>query len=66
MSYAYVLFRICQLLGFDDILPSMTLLKGKTKLAKQDEIFALCCKDLDWEWIPSTAPRQPRATHTEH
>jgi len=65
MSYSYVLFRICQLLGYDDILPSLTLLKGKTKLAKQDEIFVLCCNDLDWEWIPSTAARpSTRANRT--
>ena len=60
MSYSYVLFRICQLLGYDDILPSLTLLKGKTKLAKQDEIFALCCAELDWEFITSTNSRHPR------
>lgn len=61
MSYSYVLFRLCQLLGYDDILSSLALLKGKTKLARQDEIFALCCHDLDWEWIPSTSPRKHEA-----
>jgi hypothetical protein len=65
MSYSYVLFRICQLLGYDDILPSLTLLKGKTKLAKQDEIFERCCKDLDWEWIPSIAARQHKIKHVQ-
>ena len=57
MSYSYVLFRLCQLLGYDDILPSLTLLKGKSKLAKQDEIFILCCRDLDWEFTRSTLAR---------
>ena len=38
-SYAYCLYKFFQLLGYDDFLDAFTLLKGRDKLAKQDDIF---------------------------
>ena len=49
LSYSYCLFKFFQLLGYDEFLDSFTLLKGRDKLARQDEIFKLICTELDWE-----------------
>lgn len=53
LSYAYCLYKFCELMGWDQFLPCFTLLKGQDKLKKQDMIFEKICKDLDWEFIPS-------------
>lgn len=53
ISYRYLLYKMFQLLGYDEVLPYMTLLKGKEKLLKQDMIFKKICQDLDWQFIPS-------------
>ena len=53
LSYAYCLYKFCELMGWDQFLPCFTLLKGPDKLKKQDLIFEKICKDLNWEFIPS-------------
>ena len=53
LSYSYCLFKFFQLLGYDEFLDSFTLLKGRDKLARQDEIFKKICEELDWDFVPS-------------
>ena len=53
LSYSYCLFKFFQLLGYDEFLDSFTLLKGRDKLARQDEIFKKICEELDWDFCPS-------------
>jgi len=53
LSYSYCLFKLFELLGYDPFLESLSLLKGKYKLARQDDIFKNICAELDWEFIPS-------------
>lgn len=53
LSYAYILFKFFQLLGYDQLLDTFSLLKGRDKLQKQDDIFKLICDELDWEFVPS-------------
>lgn len=53
LSYAYCLYKFFQLLGYDQFLASFSLLKGRDKLVKQDEIFKKICEELDWEFLPS-------------
>tara|TARA_B110000008_G_C16953332_1_gene557172 strand:- start:813 stop:1964 length:1152 start_codon:yes stop_codon:yes gene_type:complete len=53
LSYSYCLYKFFQLLGYDEFLDSFTLLKGRDKLTKQDEIFKKICEELDWEFLPS-------------
>lgn len=48
LSYSYCLYKFFQLLGYDQFLESFSLLKGRDKLVKQDEIFKKICEDLDW------------------
>jgi len=51
LSYSYVLYKFCELLGEDDYLPCFPLLKSKEKLAVQDQIWFKICKELNWEYI---------------
>ena len=49
LSYSYVLYKFCELMGWDVFLKCFTLLKGKDKLKLQDEIFSKICRSLHWE-----------------
>ena len=53
LSYKYILYKFCQLLGLDQILPLLSLLKGKDKLLRQDKMYQEICKELGWVFIPS-------------
>lgn len=48
LSYSYVLYRCFQILGRDDMLEGITLLKGRDKLEANDAIFRKMCVDLGW------------------
>jgi len=51
LSYSYVLYKFCELLGEDDYLPCFPLLKYKEKLYQQDVIWKQICRELQWEFI---------------
>ena len=51
LSYSYVIYKFCELLGEDDFLPCFPLLKSKEKLWHQDVIWKNICKELHWEFI---------------
>jgi hypothetical protein len=53
LSYTYVLYKMFELLELDEYLPWFSLLKSKTKLKKQDEIWEKICEYLRWEFIPT-------------
>ena len=53
-SYAYVLYKMCQLLGEDQYLPLFPLLKSTEKLRAQDDIWKKICAELHWEFIATT------------
>lgn len=52
LSYPYCMYKFCQLLGYNYLLPYFSLLKGKDKLQLQEQIFDNICKDLGWEFVP--------------
>jgi hypothetical protein len=52
LSYPYCMYKFCQLLGHQALLPYFSLLKGKDKLQLQEEIFEKICRDLDWKFVP--------------
>lgn len=55
MSYSYILFQFLYILGeSQDILEAFTLLKGRDKRQRMDEVFALIAADLDWDFCPTT------------
>jgi hypothetical protein len=53
LSYAYVLYKFCELLEYDDFLKNFPLLKNRDKLYLQDKIWCLICQDQGWEFIRS-------------
>lgn len=53
LSYSYVLYKFCELLGEDKYLPCFPLLKSKEKLKQQDDIWKKITHDVQWEYIPT-------------
>ena len=53
LNYYYVLFKFCELLGEEQYLDSIPLLKDREKLIEQDETWKKMCVELDWEFIPT-------------
>lgn len=51
LSYSYILYKFCELLGEDQYLPYFPLLKSKEKLRQQDVIWKGICNELKWEYI---------------
>ena len=51
LSYSYVLYKFCELLGEDKFLPCFPLLKSKEKLKQQDKIWKSIATELNWEYI---------------
>ena len=53
LSYAYCLHKFIQLLGRDEYLPNLPLLKSREKLHQQDQIWKKICEELSWQFIRS-------------
>jgi len=51
LSYAFVIYKFCQLLELDELAENFTLLKDKDKLNQQEDIWKKMCKELNWEYI---------------
>jgi Poxvirus Late Transcription Factor VLTF3 like len=51
LHYYYVLYKLFQLLGEDQYLSQIPMLKDKDKLIEQDNIWKKICGDLNWEFI---------------
>jgi hypothetical protein len=54
LHYYYVLFKLFELLGEDNYLPEIPMLKDRDKLIEQDNIWKKICNELDWEFICTT------------
>jgi hypothetical protein len=53
LSYPYVLYKFCELLELDHLLPCFQLHKDDDKLMEDDELWKKMCKHLNWEFISS-------------
>lgn len=53
LRYSYILYKLCELLELDDFLKCFKLLKNRTKLIHQDQIWKKICEHNQWEYIPS-------------
>ena len=53
LSYAYVLYKFCELLELDEFLANFPLLKNRDKLYQQSKIWQKICEDMRWEFIAS-------------
>ena len=54
VAYNYCMHKLVQLLGLDYFTEHFPLLKGDKNLKSHDQIWQFVCKDLDWEFVPST------------
>jgi len=55
LNYYYVLYKLCELLGEEQYLCDIPMLKDREKLIEQDETWKKMCEDeeLNWEFIPT-------------
>lgn len=53
LSYAYVLYKFCELLEMDEFLPCFTRLKNREKLIMQDKTWQKICEEMNWQYIRS-------------
>ena len=53
LSYSYVLYKFCELLGMDEFLGSFPLLKNRDKLYQQSKVWEQICYDMAWQYIKS-------------
>ena len=51
LNYYYVLYKFCELLGEEQFLSDIPMLKDREKLIEQDETWKKMCIELDWEYI---------------
>jgi hypothetical protein len=54
LSYSYILFKFFELLGQDHILPYLPLLKSRQKLRTHDCTWQKICRELTWQFIPTS------------
>lgn len=57
-SYSYIIYKFCQLLGYNEFLPKLKLHKDKIKLYEHDRIWKQICNHLGgekkgWDFIKS-------------
>lgn len=53
ISYSYIIYKFCELLELDHLLPFFPLLKSHKKLTEHDVFWKKCCKHLRWEFYPT-------------
>lgn len=53
LSYSFLLYKFCELLGEDEYLPYLPLLKSSAKLYDCDQVWKKICADRMWEYIPT-------------
>lgn len=50
LSYAYLIHKLSQMLGYDDIALHFKLLKSREKIILQDDLWKKICLDLEWPY----------------
>ena len=53
LSYSYVLYKLCELEGLTAFKECFSLLKGRDKLYRQDQIWRRISQELGWAFRPS-------------
>ena len=54
LSFPYTLYKLCELLEWDDYLPVFKLLSRDERLSRQDDVWKDICTRLKWEFYPTT------------
>lgn len=53
INYKYILYKLCQLLGYDEYLKYIQLSKNKSKIQQLDQIWKQIVDRLGYEYIPT-------------
>lgn len=53
LSYAYIIYKICELLELDEVLPFCPLFKSVQNQRSADATWLKICNELDYEYIPT-------------
>lgn len=53
LSYSYTIYKICELLEYDEFKPMLQLLKAPRNLLKADKIWNKICEENKYEYIPT-------------
>ena len=53
LSYSYIIIKFLQLLGKDEYIPYLSLLKSREKLHQQEIVWKKICAELNWEFYRS-------------
>jgi hypothetical protein len=53
LSYSYTTYKSCELLGYNEFLPLLPLLKAPQNLLKADAIWKKICEECKYEFIPT-------------
>ena len=53
LSYSYIMYKFCELLGYDQFLPFLPLLKAPQNLLAADRIWKLVCSECKYQYIPT-------------
>lgn len=53
LKYSYILYKMFELLGKDEFLENLPLLKNKHKLREHDVVWQKICADVGWQFIRS-------------
>ncbi|AEO97939.1 hypothetical protein EhV403 [Emiliania huxleyi virus 86] len=64
LSYSYCIYRIYELMGADDLLPTLSLLSGTGKIPPQDAVMKKIYNEMEWDW-PGDMPEKmtmPKST----
>lgn len=62
LPYRFVIYKLCELLGYSHHLPKIRISKSKTKLWEQTKLWDSICKELDWR-IPINEIAKPTPFH---
>lgn len=53
IQYSYIIYKFCELLELDELLPYFPLLKSPKKLMEHDKIWRKFCDYLKWDFYPT-------------
>lgn len=53
LSYSYITFKFCEMLGYDEFLENLPLLKAPQHQIAADRVWKKICKDCGYTFIPT-------------
>ena len=53
LNYYYTIYKLCEILEYTEFLEYFPMLKDRSKIIEQDEIWRKICKELNWGYIPT-------------